>query len=308
MTKPLQGKKFFEFRNRIMGIPNGENIAEVRRMRDEIAQNEDLQNGWTDRGLESKTFKQEINGFVSARPKPEGVCWKIENNVSWFDVLRDDDDVIEWHTWQDNVTQTSVSIIINHRTIITNPRTKYRREYHIKLKWSPLIKYEPKGYPRELGVILTHPSRPFVHTNKVEWVRVYLQQSQYRTKLQGEVIVVILKGNSSIIDIIDVLVENNLVTKASKYRDVQVWGMRDICPVYVHRGHTGYSNMDSGSVKNPYHLEMTAQYDMARVSNVREVEMKRYTKSLLKLPFVVIKCGTATKIGSLSNRYLWGKK
>ena len=34
-----------------------------------------------------------------------------------------------------------VDIITNRRTAITNPRTKYRREYHIKLKWAPLIKY-----------------------------------------------------------------------------------------------------------------------------------------------------------------------
>ena len=67
-----------------------------------------------------------------------------------------------------------VDIITNRRTAITNPRTKYRREYHIKLKWAPLIKYERKGYPRELGVILTQPSRNFFHPDMVEWVRVYL--------------------------------------------------------------------------------------------------------------------------------------
>ena len=49
MKKPLQWKEFFEFRNRVMGIPNGENIAEVQKVRDKIAQNEDLQNGQTAR-------------------------------------------------------------------------------------------------------------------------------------------------------------------------------------------------------------------------------------------------------------------
>ena len=39
ITKPLQGKYFFEFRDRIMGMSNGENIAEVQKVRDEIAQN-----------------------------------------------------------------------------------------------------------------------------------------------------------------------------------------------------------------------------------------------------------------------------
>ena len=36
MTNSLQGKKIYEFRNRIMGMPNGENIAEVQKVRDEI--------------------------------------------------------------------------------------------------------------------------------------------------------------------------------------------------------------------------------------------------------------------------------
>ena len=64
-------------------------------MRDEIAQNEDLQNGQTARRLESRQFKQESNGFVSPRPELKGVCWESENNVNRFEVLRDDDDVIE---------------------------------------------------------------------------------------------------------------------------------------------------------------------------------------------------------------------
>ena len=44
MTNPLQGGNLFEFRNHIMRMPNGENIAEVQKVRDEIAKNEDLQN------------------------------------------------------------------------------------------------------------------------------------------------------------------------------------------------------------------------------------------------------------------------
>ena len=95
MTKPLQGKEFFEFRDRIMGMSNGENIAEVQKMRDEIAQNEDLQNDQKSRGLESKKIDQENSGFVSTRLEPAGVCWKIENNKNRFEILRDDDDVIE---------------------------------------------------------------------------------------------------------------------------------------------------------------------------------------------------------------------
>ena len=95
MKNLLQGKKFFKFRDHIMGMPNGENIADMRKMRDEIAQNEDLQNGQTSRRLKYKKIKQESNGFVSPRPEPEGVCWKSEKNVNQFEVLRDDDDVME---------------------------------------------------------------------------------------------------------------------------------------------------------------------------------------------------------------------
>ena len=98
MTKPLQGEKFFEFRYRIMGMSNDENIAEVRKVRDEIAQNEDLQDSQTASGIEFEQFEQESSGFVSTRPEPEGVCWKSENNINQFEVLKDDDDVIELYT------------------------------------------------------------------------------------------------------------------------------------------------------------------------------------------------------------------
>ena len=50
MTKPIQGI-FFEFRDRIIGMSNSENIAEVKKVRDKIAQKEDLENGQTARGL-----------------------------------------------------------------------------------------------------------------------------------------------------------------------------------------------------------------------------------------------------------------
>ena len=76
-------------------MSNGENIAKVRKVRDEIAQNEDLQNGQTARRLESKQFDQENSVFVSTQPEPAGVCWKSENNENRFEVVRDDDDVIE---------------------------------------------------------------------------------------------------------------------------------------------------------------------------------------------------------------------
>ena len=48
-----------------------------------------------------------------------GLCWKSENR---FDILKDDDDVIAWHIWCDNVTPTFVAVISNHFT-------KYIHEY-----------------------------------------------------------------------------------------------------------------------------------------------------------------------------------
>ena len=44
MAKLLQGKKFFKFRDHIMGMSNGVNIVVMRKVRDEIAQNEDIKN------------------------------------------------------------------------------------------------------------------------------------------------------------------------------------------------------------------------------------------------------------------------
>ena len=60
MTKPLQGKKFFEFRDCIMGMSNSEKIAEGRKVRDEIAQTEDLEYGRTVRGLGFTQTKGEL--------------------------------------------------------------------------------------------------------------------------------------------------------------------------------------------------------------------------------------------------------
>ena len=105
-----------------MGMSNSENIAEVPKVRDEVAQNEDLQNGQTASGLDSNQFSQtqtvrvleskkiiqESGGFESTWPDPAGVCWKSENNENWFVISRDDDYVIDWNTWCDNVKQTFV--------------------------------------------------------------------------------------------------------------------------------------------------------------------------------------------------------
>ena len=93
MTNTLQGKKFFELRDRIVGMSNSEHIAEVRKVRDKIAQKENLENGRTARGFESKQFTQTQTvrvleskqftktnvEFKSTRSEPAGVCWKSEN-------------------------------------------------------------------------------------------------------------------------------------------------------------------------------------------------------------------------------------
>ena len=92
MTKPLQGKIIFEFRDRIMGMSKSENNAGGRKVRDEIAQKEDLESSQTMRGLESKQFTQTNGGFESTRSEPAGVCWKSENR---FEILKDDYDLID---------------------------------------------------------------------------------------------------------------------------------------------------------------------------------------------------------------------
>ena len=107
-------------------------------MRDEITQKEDLRNGRRARGLESIQFNQmrtvreieskqftQTNGeFKSTQSEPAGVCWKSENR---FEILKDDDDVIDWHIWCDNVTSTFVVVILNHRN-------KYRRAYYFRFR------------------------------------------------------------------------------------------------------------------------------------------------------------------------------
>ena len=78
MTKPIQGKKFLEFRDRTMGMSNGKNIAEVRKVRDEIAQNEDLQNGQTARGLKSKNSNRKVTGLCQHDPNPKECVGKVK--------------------------------------------------------------------------------------------------------------------------------------------------------------------------------------------------------------------------------------
>ena len=72
-----------------MGMSRIENISKGQKLRDEIAQKEDLESIKTIRGLESKQFTQRNGRLKSTRSKPAGVCWKSENR---FDILRDDDD------------------------------------------------------------------------------------------------------------------------------------------------------------------------------------------------------------------------
>ena len=67
----------------------------------------------------NKFFSETNGGFKSTQSEPAGVCWKSENR---FDILKDDNDIIDWHILCDNVTPEFVAVIYNHRT-------KYRREY-----------------------------------------------------------------------------------------------------------------------------------------------------------------------------------
>ena len=77
MIKPLQEEIFFKFRDRIMGMSKSENDAGGRKVRDWIAQKEDLESNRMNRGLESKQFTQTNGVFESTRSEPAGLCWKI---------------------------------------------------------------------------------------------------------------------------------------------------------------------------------------------------------------------------------------
>ena len=79
MTNTLQWKKFFEFRKRIIRMPNGENITEVRKVRVEITQNEDLQNVQTSRGLESKNSNRKVMGSCQNNPNPMECVGEVKN-------------------------------------------------------------------------------------------------------------------------------------------------------------------------------------------------------------------------------------
>ena len=61
-------------------------------MRDEIAQNEDLQNGQTARGLELKFLIRKIAGSYQHDLNPQECVGKVKTMKT---SLRDDDDVIE---------------------------------------------------------------------------------------------------------------------------------------------------------------------------------------------------------------------
>ena len=52
MTKLIQVKEFFEFRDCIMGMSKSENNSGGQKVRDEIAQKEDLESSKKIRGIE----------------------------------------------------------------------------------------------------------------------------------------------------------------------------------------------------------------------------------------------------------------
>ena len=61
-----------------MGMPNGKNIAEVQKVRDEIAQNENFQNGQTAIVLKSKKSNREVLGSCQHDPNPKECVGKVK--------------------------------------------------------------------------------------------------------------------------------------------------------------------------------------------------------------------------------------
>ena len=81
MTKPLQGKKFFKFRDRIMGMSKSENISQGRKVRDEIAQKEDFESIQTIRGLESKKLLRQMADWNKHDPNLQECVGKVKTDL-----------------------------------------------------------------------------------------------------------------------------------------------------------------------------------------------------------------------------------
>jgi len=102
-------------------------------------------------------------------------------------------------------------------------------------------------------------------------------QLNYGANFRGAVLVCTLRGHAGVINDIDVSLDNCLLATASDDGDVRVWGLKNGCPVAILRGHKGGANMVSWSALTPYRLVSTGSDGFARVWDIREACLKRYS-------------------------------
>ena len=99
----------------------------------------------------------------------------------------------------------------------------------------------------------------------------------YGANFRGAVLVCTLRGHAGVINDIDVSWDNCFLATASDDGDVRVWGLKTGCPIAILRGHKGGANMVSWSTLTPYRLVSTGSDGFARVWDVREACLKRYS-------------------------------
>ncbi|MGK3749150.1 MAG: WD40 repeat protein [Bacillariaceae sp.] len=99
----------------------------------------------------------------------------------------------------------------------------------------------------------------------------------YGANFRGAVLVCTLRGHAGVINDIDVSLDNCFLATASDDGDVRVWGLKTGCPIAILRGHKGGANMVSWSTLTPYRLVSTGSDGFARVWDIREACLKRYS-------------------------------
>ena len=104
----------------------------------------------------------------------------------------------------------------------------------------------------------------------------------YGANFPGAVLVCTLKGHAGVINDIDVSMDNCFLATASDDGDVRVWGLKNGCPVAILRGHKGGANMVSWSKLTPYRLVSTGSDGFARLWDIREACLKRYSSMVSK--------------------------
>jgi len=123
----------------------------------------------------------------------------------------------------------------------------------------------------------------------------------YGANARGAILISTLRGHAGVICDIDVSCDNAFLATASDDGDVRVWGMKDGCPIAILRGHVGGANMVSWSLLTPYRLVSSGMDGLARIWDVREAALKRYSTHIGMRPEYTLPLTTSEK------RFLEGK-